>query len=131
MQRDFTYIDDIVEGVARVLDHVAAPQIDMDMTHPDPSSSHAPYHLYNIGSHQPVGLMKFIETLEDALGRKAVKNMLPMQPGDVPATYADIEDLQKMVGFTPRTSLHDGIARYVAWFRSYYGLRDFTTHGQN
>ena len=124
MQRDFTYIDDIVEGVVRVLDHVATPASGADFSHPDPAISSAPFRLYNIGNHTPVELMNFIETLEHALGKKAVKRMLPMQDGDVPTTFADTRDLREVLGFEPCTPLQEGIARYVVWYRSYYG------HGQ-
>jgi UDP-glucuronate 4-epimerase len=122
MERDFTYIDDIVEGVVRVLDRVPAPDAAADMLHPDPAVSDAPYRLYNIGNHSPVKLTVFIETLERALGRPAQKMLLPMQPGDVPATYADVADLQADVGFAPNTPLEEGIARFVAWYRNYYKL---------
>jgi UDP-glucuronate 4-epimerase len=122
MERDFTYVDDIVEGVVRILDAVPAPDSSVDMTQPDPATSYAPYRLYNIGNNRPVKLTAFIEMLERALGRKAVKSLLPMQPGDVPATYADIEDLRRAVGFVPSTPLEEGIARYVAWYREYYGV---------
>jgi len=121
MQRDFTYIDDIAEGTVRVLDCIPKPNPDFSTDAPDPGSSYAPYRVYNIGNHQPVELMSFIRTLEDALGRKAQKNYLPMQPGDVVATYADIEDLKRDVGFKPKTPLAEGIARWVAWYRAYVG----------
>jgi UDP-glucuronate 4-epimerase len=120
MERDFTYVDDIVEGVVRVLDQVAAPDPDFDTDRPDPACSNAPYRLYNIGNHEPVQLLAFIETLEQALGKKAVKNMLPMQAGDVLTTYADIEDLNRAVGFAPHTPLQTGVEKFVAWFRDYY-----------
>ena len=123
MQRDFTYIDDIVEGVVRVLDHVAAPNPAFDLDAPDAASSYAPYRIYNIGNHEPVELMTFIETIENAVGKKAQKNMLPMQAGDVVATYADIEDLRQAVGFAPQTPLSEGVAKFVAWFKDYYGAR--------
>ncbi|MCX7673624.1 MAG: NAD-dependent epimerase [Thiobacillaceae bacterium] len=119
MQRDFTYIDDIAEGTVRVLDRIPAPNPDFDPAQPDPGSSHAPYRVYNIGNHQPVALMDFIRTLEQALGVEAQKNFLPMQPGDVVATYADVDDLRRDVGFEPKTPLHEGLARWVAWFRDY------------
>ena len=120
MQRDFTYIDDIVEGIVRVLDQVAAPDLSYSSAIPDPGTSSAPYRLYNIGNHEPVELMTFIETIEKAIGKKAVKNMLPMQSGDVLATYADIDDLKNAVGFTPRTSLKEGIAKFVTWYQGYH-----------
>jgi UDP-glucuronate 4-epimerase len=119
MQRDFTYVDDIAEGTVRVLDRCPAPNPAFDSAAPDPGSSHAPYRVYNIGNEQPVPLLTFIETLENALGCKATKNFLPMQAGDVPATYADIDDLRQDVGFAPKTSLAEGLARWAAWFRAY------------
>jgi UDP-glucuronate 4-epimerase len=122
MERDFTYVDDIVEGVVRVLDVVPTPDESVDMLRPDPAVSYAPYRLYNIGNNRPVQLTAFIETLERALGRSAIKNFLPMQPGDVPATYADIEELRDVTGFAPSTPLEEGIRRYVAWFREYYEM---------
>ncbi|MFN5746126.1 MAG: NAD-dependent epimerase [Methylococcaceae bacterium] len=121
-RRDFTYIDDIVEGVVRTLDHVAVPNPDWTGDHPDPASSKGPYRLYNIGNHEPVELMRFIEVLEDCLGKKAEKNFLPLQDGDVPATFADVEDLWRDVGYAPKTSIETGIARFVAWYRDYYGV---------
>jgi UDP-glucuronate 4-epimerase len=120
MRRDFTYIDDIVEGVVRVLDRPAEPDSKWSGDSPDPGSSAAPYKLYNIGNNHPVELMRFIEVLEDHLGVKAVKNMLPLQPGDVPATYADVDDLVRDVGFKPSTAIEVGIERFVSWYRSYY-----------
>jgi UDP-glucuronate 4-epimerase len=122
MQRDFTYIDDIAEGTVRVLDRVAAPNPAFDTNAPDPSSSYAPFKVYNIGNHEPVELMTFIKTIEDALGKEAKKNFLPMQDGDVVATYADVEELKRDVGFEPRTPLADGIARWAEWYRTYHGL---------
>ena len=121
MQRDFTYIDDIVEGVIRTSDHTAPPNPAWDSDCPDPATSTAPYRIYNIGNNNPVELMHLIGTLEQALGRTAVKNMLPMQPGDVPATYADVAALEQDVGFAPKTSIETGVARFVAWYRAYYG----------
>jgi len=120
MQRDFTYIDDIVEGVIRVLDRIPVPNLQWNGQHPDPGSSPAAYKIYNIGNHQPVALMHYIETLEKTLGKVARKNWLPMQPGDVPATYADVEDLIADTGFQPATSIEEGIARFVAWYQTYY-----------
>ena len=122
MERDFTYVDDIVEGVVRILSVVPSANPRADMMHPDPAASYAPYRLYNIGNNQPVKLTAFIEMLERALGRKAAINLRPMQPGDVPATYADVEDLRQVTGFSPSTPLKEGIARYVAWYRAYYGV---------
>ena len=120
MRRDFTYIDDIVEGMVRVVDRPAEPNRTWSGDQPDPGSSVAPYKLYNIGNNQPVELMRFIEVLEDQLGVKAVKNMLPLQPGDVPETYADVDDLVRDVGFRPSTPIEVGIERFVTWYRSYY-----------
>ena len=120
MQRDFTYIDDIVEGVVRVLDHIATPNPDFRTDAPDPSTSYAPYRLYNIGNHEPIELMTFIETIERAAGKSAMKNFLPMQAGDVVATYADVAALKDAVGFEPKTPLAEGIEKFVAWYRAYY-----------
>ncbi|BCX82649.1 UDP-glucuronate 4-epimerase [Methylomarinovum caldicuralii] len=122
-RRDFTYIDDIVEGVVRTLDHVAEPDPDWSGDRPDPGTSRAPYRIYNIGCHNPVELMRFIEVLEDALGQKAQKNFLPMQKGDVPATYADVSDLMRDVGYAPSVTIEEGIPRFVAWYLEYYGNR--------
>jgi UDP-glucuronate 4-epimerase len=120
MQRDFTYIDDIVEGVIRALDHPAAPNPTWSGDQPDPGTSSAPARVYNIGNHQPVELLHFIEVLEQALGKKAEKRLMPLQPGDVPATYADVEDLMRDVGFAPATPIKEGIARFVKWYREFY-----------
>lgn len=119
MRRDFTYIDDIAEGTVRVLDRIAAANPEFDTNAPDPGSSYAPYRVYNIGNHQPVELMTFISTIERALGQEAKKNFLPMQAGDVVATYADVEDLRRDVGFEPKTVLSTGIAKWVNWYLSY------------
>jgi UDP-glucuronate 4-epimerase len=120
MCRDFTYIDDIVEGVIRTLDHPATPNQAWSGDRPDPGTSSAPARIYNIGNHQSVELLRFIEVLENALGKKAVKKLLPIQPGDVPATYADIEDLTRDVGFKPATPIEEGIPRFVRWYREFY-----------
>jgi UDP-glucuronate 4-epimerase len=120
MQRDFTYIDDIVEGVIRVLDRVPQSNSSWSSKDPDPGTSAAPYRLYNIGNNQPVELLDFIATLERCLGRTAEKRLLPMQPGDVPATYADVDDLMRDVGFRPSTPLSVGVPRFVEWYRGYY-----------
>jgi UDP-glucuronate 4-epimerase len=119
--RDFTYIDDIVEGVMRTADKIAAPNPDWNGATPDPATSTAPYRLYNIGNNNPVALMDFIATIEKALGREAKKVFLPLQPGDVAETYADVDDLVRDVGFKPATPLDEGVARFVSWYRSYYG----------
>lgn len=120
-RRDFTYIDDIVEGVVRTLDKVAAVNPAWNGDDPDPGTGKAPYRLYNIGNHQPVELMRFIEVLEACLGKQAEKNYLPMQDGDVPATYADVDDLMRDVGYAPTTPIETGIANFVAWYKDYYG----------
>jgi len=121
MKRDFTYIDDIVEGVVRVMNKIPQSNPDWDRKNPDPGSSYAPYKLYNIGNNNPVELIKFIEILETNIGKKAQKNMLPMQRGDVPITYANVDDLMNDVGFKPSTTLENGIQRFVEWYRGYYG----------
>jgi len=120
MRRDFTYIDDIVEGVVRVLDRVAAPDAAYDTDAPDPAVSNVPFRVFNIGNHQPVPLLDFIACIEDAIGRKADKNLLPLQDGDVPATYADVDALQQWVGFAPATDIERGVRRFVDWYRGYY-----------
>ena len=122
MKRDFTYIDDIVEGVVRTLDHTAPTNPEWNGAHPDPGTSAAPYRLYNIGNNNPVELMYLIETIEKALGKTAEKEMLLLQPGDVPATYADVEALIEDVGFKPETSIEDGVARFIAWYQKYFAL---------
>lgn len=120
MQRDFTYIDDIVEGVARVVDRIPRPDPLWCGDQQDPASSSAPYRLYNIGNNNPVELLEFIGILEKHLGKKAKKNLLPLQPGDVPATYADVSDLMEDVGFKPATPIEEGIGHFVRWYRNYY-----------
>jgi len=120
MQRDFTYVDDIVEGVIRVTDHIPEPNPDWSGAAPDPGTSYAPYKVYNIGNHQPVELLRFIEIIEECLGRQARKEMLPLQAGDVPATYADVDDLVKDVDFKPKTPIETGIHRFIDWYRDYY-----------
>ena len=120
MQRDFTYVDDIVEGVIRVTDRVAECNGAYDPMQPDPATSHAPYRVFNIGNHDPVQLLDFIACIEQALGRKATMNLLPLQDGDVPATYADVQALNDWVGFTPATPIATGIGRFVDWYRGYY-----------
>ena len=120
MQRDFTYIDDIVEGIVAVMNHIPKGDSKWNPDSPNSDSSHAPYRIYNIGNNTPVRLMVMIEVLEKALGKKAAKNYLPMQDGDVPATYADIDDLTAAVGFKPRTSIEEGLPQFVKWYRSYY-----------
>lgn len=120
MQRDFTYIDDIVEGVVRVIARIPVPDPTWSGDRPDPSTSYAPYKLYNIGNNNPVELMHFIGVLEDCLGKKAEKNLLPIQAGDVPATYADVDDLIRDAGFKPSTSIEEGIKKFVEWYKGYY-----------
>lgn len=120
MQRDFTYVADIVEGVVRAADRTARPNPAWQGSAPDPATSSAPYQLYNIGNSQPVELMRYIEVLEKELGRKAEKNMLPLQQGDVPATWADVEDLARDVGYRPATPVEVGVKRFVEWYREYY-----------
>ena len=118
--RDFTYVDDIVEGVIRTLDQVPGPDPHYDPLAPTPATSSAPYRVYNIGNHQPVELLRYIEVLESCLGRKAERNLLPLQPGDVPDTYADVEALRRDTGYSPSTSIETGVARFVAWYRKFY-----------
>lgn len=122
MKRDFTYIDDIVDGVARILDKIPEPDPDFQRMNPDPASSQAPYRIYNIGNHNPVELMTFIETIEKAVGKRAIKNLLPMQPGDVEETYAEIEELRQIVGFEPRMPLDKGIKEFVNWYKSHNSI---------
>jgi UDP-glucuronate 4-epimerase len=120
MQRDFTYVDDILEGVIRVLDRPPRARPEFDAMNPDPASSSAPYRIYNIGNHTPVDLMTYINVLERALGREAQKKLLPLQDGDVVATYAQTDALRADIGFAPATSIEEGIGRFVDWYRSYY-----------
>lgn len=120
MRRDFTFVDDIVEGVIRVADNTAAPNPQWTGADPDPATSFAPYRVYNIGNNQPVELMHMISVLEECLGKKAEKRMLPMQAGDVPATFANVDDLIRDVGFKPATSIEEGISRFVKWYREYH-----------
>jgi len=118
--RDFTYVDDIVEGVIRTLDHPATPDPAYDAQSPNPGSSNAPYRVYNIGNDRPVQLLRFIELLEQHLGRTVEKNLLPMQPGDVPDTWADVSALRRDVGYAPSTLIEEGVARFVEWYRGYF-----------
>jgi len=120
--RDFTYIDDIVDGVVHAVDRIATPDPDWSAEAPDPATSSAPYRVYNIGNNNPVALMDYIACIEKATGKEAIKEFLPMQPGDVPVTYADIDDLQRDIGFRPDTPLEAGMERFVAWYREYYGV---------
>ncbi len=121
-QRDFTYIDDIIEGVVRTLDIAAASNPEWDGKNPDSATSSSPYKLYNLGSNNPVELMRYIEILEDCLGKKAEKNLLPLQPGDVPATFANVDALVNDIGYKPATNIEEGIANFVEWYRDYYGV---------
>lgn len=123
MQRDFTYIDDIIEGVVRVMSRLPEPNPEWRGDHPDPGTSYAPYKIYNIGNNNPVELLEFIEVIENALGRKAKKEFADLQPGDVVATYADVDDLMKDVGFRPQTPIETGIQRFIAWYKDYYKIK--------
>jgi len=123
-RRDFTYIDDIVEGVIRVIDHPAQANPDWDGAHPDPGSSKAPWRVYNIGNNQPIELMRYIEVLEECLGKKAEKNLLPLQPGDVPDTYANVDDLVRDLDYKPDTPIETGIRNFVDWYKTYYQISD-------
>ena len=120
MKRDFTYVDDVVESVIRIMDVIPASDPQWSSARPDPSSSVAPFRLYNVGNHEPVDLLEVISLLEDALGKNAEKRLLPMQPGDVPATYAETDSLVRATGFTPRTPMREGIRRFVEWYREFY-----------
>jgi UDP-glucuronate 4-epimerase len=120
MQRDFTYVDDVVEGVVRILAKSPAPDPTWSGDRPDPGTSRAPYRIYNIGNDRPVELLRYIEVLERCLGKRARMNLLPMQPGDVPATRADVDDLAREFGYRPRTTVDEGVARFVEWYRAYY-----------
>lgn len=121
MQRDFTYVDDVVEALVHIGERPAEPNPDWSGDKPDPATSNAPYRIYNIGNNAPVKLMKLIEVIEAVTGKKAIKNFMPMQPGDVPATFADIDDLARAVDFAPRTPIETGVERFVAWYRGHYG----------
>ena len=121
-RRDFTYIDDIVEGVIRILDIIPSPDEKWTGNKPDPGTSSASYRIYNIGNNNPVELMRFIEIIEKCIGKKAEKNFLPLQPGDVPETYADIDDLVNVAGFSPSTDIETGVAKFIDWYKSYYGI---------
>lgn len=122
MLRDFTYIDDIVEGVCRVMKNTASSNPDWSGDCPDPGTSPAPFRIYNIGNNQPTELMRYIEVLEDCLGKKAEMNMMPLQAGDVPSTYANVDDLIHNMGFKPCTTIEEGIDKFVDWYRNYYSL---------
>lgn len=124
MQRDFTYVDDIIEGIVRLIPKAPKPNPNWDPANPDPGTSYAPFKIYNIGNNSPVQLTRFIEAIEEKTGKKAIKEYLPMQPGDVPATYADVDDLMRDLGFKPATSIEDGVGRFVEWFIKYYGYNN-------
>ena len=123
MRRDFTYVDDIVESIARLTPNIPTPNLQWDGMSPDPATSFAPYRIFNIGNNQPVELMRFIEVIEEKLGKKAVKNLLPLQDGDVPATYADVEDLMRTVDFKPATSIEEGVGKFIDWYLDYYKVK--------
>jgi len=123
MRRDFTYVDDIVEGIVRLLPHHPVPNPEWDGMNPDPSSSFVPYKLYNIGNNNPVELLRFIEIIEEQIGKEAIKNFMEIQKGDVPATYADIDDLKNDVGFKPATDIEKGIGEFVKWYKEFYNIR--------
>jgi UDP-glucuronate 4-epimerase len=121
-RRDFTYVDDIVEGVIRVIDKPAQANPNWTSDNPDPGTSQSPYRIYNIGNNNPVHLLTFIETLETCLGKQAIKNLLPLQPGDVPDTYADVSDLVNDLGYKPATLLETGIRNFVEWYKEFYSV---------
>lgn len=121
-KRDFTFVEDIAEGVVRVIDRPATPNPEWDSANPDSCTSSAPYRVYNIGNNNPVDLSKYISVLEDCLGKKAIQNLLPLQPGDVPDTFADVNDLVRDVGYKPDTSVEEGVSRFVEWYREYYNV---------
>jgi UDP-glucuronate 4-epimerase len=118
--RDFTYVDDIVEGIIRVSDDIARPDPDWDSDNPDPATSNAPFRILNIGNNTPVHLTEYVEAIEEALGKKAIRELLPLQPGDVPNTAADVSSLIKAVGYQPSTPVREGVARFVNWYRDYF-----------
>jgi len=122
LERDFTYIDDIIEGVVNVMDRIPSGNPDWNSEKPDPGTSRAAYRLYNIGNNQPVPLMEFIQTIESVLGKEAKKVFLPMQPGDVPSTFADVQDLESDIGFKPSTPIRKGIEKFMEWYLDYYGI---------
>lgn len=123
MVRDFTFVEDIVEGVVRVIDHPARPNENWDATNPEPSTSKAPYKIYNIGNNSPVRLLDFVEAIEEELGIKAIKEFLPLQPGDVPATYADVDDLVAELDYKPNTPIKEGVKQFINWYKNYYNVK--------
>jgi UDP-glucuronate 4-epimerase len=122
MRRDFTYVDDVVEAVVRLVERPAAGSPDWSSDRPDPSSSSAPWRVYNIGNHTPVAVPEVVRLIEQAVGKPAIRELVPMQPGDVPATSADVDDLRKVVGFAPATPIGEGVRRFVDWYRAYHGI---------
>ena len=122
MKRDFTYVDDIVDGIIKLIPKIPKPNPNWNGNNPDSASSFAPYKLYNIGNNHPVELLRFIEVIEEKLGKKAIKNFMPIQPGDVPETYADVDDLINAAGFKPQTSIEDGISKFINWYKDYYKI---------
>jgi UDP-glucuronate 4-epimerase len=124
MQRDFTYVDDVIEAIRKLADRIPAPNPDGEGMNPHSGSSRAPYRIYNIGNHTPVKLMHFIEVIENSVGRRAKKKFLPMQPGDVPSTYADVDDLARDVGFAPSTPIEVGVKAFVRWYQEFYRPRE-------
>src|SRR5690606_11418930 len=123
MMRDFTYVDDIVEAITRIVEKPAQPNLEWTGENPDPGTSYAPYKIYNIGNNSPVRLMDFIEAIEEKTGKKAIKNFMPLQAGDVPATYADVADLYRDIDFQPETNIKDGVGKFVDWYVDYYGVK--------
>jgi UDP-glucuronate 4-epimerase len=119
--RDFTYIDDIVDGIIRASDDIAHPNPDWNSDDPDPATSNAPFRIFNIGNSQPVALSDYVEAIETAVGKKAIRELLPLQPGDVPNTFADVSEITTSVGYRPRTSVREGVANFVQWYREYFG----------
>lgn len=124
MMRDFTYVDDIVEAISRLVDKPAQPNKEWDGHNPDPSSSTAPYQIFNIGNNSPVQLMAFIEAIENKLDKKAIKNYMELQPGDVPETYANVDDLYESIQFKPQTSIQEGVNQFIDWYLDYYKVED-------
>jgi UDP-glucuronate 4-epimerase len=119
--RDFTYIDDIVDGIIRASDDIAKPNADWNSDDPDPATSNAPFRIFNIGNSQPVALSDYVEAIEAAVGKTAIRELLPLQPGDVPNTFADVSEITTSVGYRPRTSVREGVANFVRWYREYFG----------
>ncbi|HEX5170075.1 MAG TPA: NAD-dependent epimerase/dehydratase family protein, partial [Cyclobacteriaceae bacterium] len=122
MKRDFTYVDDIVEAISRLIPKIPAPNLQWSGFNPDPATSFAPYRIFNIGNNKPVELLRFIEAVEEKLGKKAIRNYLPLQEGDVPETYADVDDLMKEVDFKPSTTIEFGVGKFIDWYKEYYKL---------